>query len=746
MLNDSKSDFMAAARIRADEWKERAFEEYLNGFMTKLVKQSTVLKIPEGTSLGTKEAIFKESTHSIAEATKKIINNAFVDETNKLHDVDMAREIVNPEDFSESVQKLLATHIYNESQDRLNTLEAEFEAGKLDNLSSEECLTYIEKTFENLMFEDEFANKENFKAQMKTCLSIEGGSIVEELKKDVLKLTTATEAKNKIVRDAVTEIGELKQDFENEINGDSKDGETNKKDEDMGTEGWLVEAKKSTKTFTKNDLYKVVDANISSTEALNESTFDENSFSKQTAEDILKEFRQLDDGIDSDAVPANHETMSTSDTDSDDMNSTEDDDYDNYDDDNGGDDDYGTSEDNDSDDGYSDFDDADDPDSVKEITVDVDKFQYGTSEVPEIKADELTEEALAKDFFPLSCERFNGRIINPKRNLIAFLALTPDNGKHFFDSVGRRSAELKSLLSNESSPIDGVTADELNKKLEKQIDQVNSIKDATDTFLGDLGIVGILDGKYQRTDDHVQNAVNSLFNNKIIRDKADPAISKEELHEHELAEIFKLGLKITDIQNDIKNGIDVIGNKNQLGYLEELLNEKMFDLEPGEKIDVENKITALNSMEAVCPIDDFVNMQVFLSKSENTDSPDKIKLNSLKDIDAYGFCYADEIEKVKKDIKNRYKETFKGKSTVINFNIDDLVEFVVDEVDTTKINTNLFERILTKCTEKVDVSNSSEALVVLNKAKALTTTFVAAYKLGLLSEDESARVKSTLIN
>ena len=56
----------------------------------------------------------------------------------------------------------------------------------------------------------------------------------------------------------------------------------------MGTEGWLVEAKKSTKTFTKNDLYKVVDANISSTEALNESTFDENSFSKQTAEDILK--------------------------------------------------------------------------------------------------------------------------------------------------------------------------------------------------------------------------------------------------------------------------------------------------------------------------------------------------------------------------------------------------------------------------------------------------------------------------
>ena len=238
---------MAAAKIRADEWKTRAFEEYLNGFMNKLVKQATVLKIPEGTEIGTKKAIFNESTHSIAEASKKIINNAFVDETSNLHDVDMAKEIVNPEDFSQSVQKLLATHIYNEQQDRLSTLESEFEAGKLDNLSSEECLTYIEKTFESIMFEDQFANKENFKAQMNSCLSIEGESIVNEIKADVLKLTNETEAKNSIIRDAVTEIGERKQEIENQINGDDEETSDMSSDDEMGTEGWFVDANKSKK-------------------------------------------------------------------------------------------------------------------------------------------------------------------------------------------------------------------------------------------------------------------------------------------------------------------------------------------------------------------------------------------------------------------------------------------------------------------------------------------------------------------
>ena len=36
--------------------------------------------------------------------------------------------------------------------------------------------------------------------------------------------------------------------------------------------------------------------------------------------------------------------------------------------------------------------------------------------------------------------------------------------------------------------------------------------------------------------------------------------------------------KIADIKNDIVDGVDVLGNKQQLGYLEELLNEKMFEI------------------------------------------------------------------------------------------------------------------------------------------------------------------------
>ena len=74
-----------------------------------------------------------------------------------------------------------------------------------------------------------------------------------------------------------------------------------------------------------------------------------------------------------------------------------------------------------------------------------------------------------------------------------------------------------------------------------------------------------------------------------------------------------------------------------------------------------------------------------------------------------------------------------------------MVDFVVDEKDTTKLNSNLFEKVLAKCTGNIDISNSSEALLVLNKARTLTTAFVTADKLGMFSKEELNNVKNMLI-
>jgi hypothetical protein len=757
MINDNLHDFKSAVEMRANEWKQKSYEECMNGFLNKTIRQSTVLTIPENAPLDTKEHVINESTATIASTAKKIVNNAFLDENNSLHNIDIASEIVNPKNICESVQKLLAEHIVTEADDKSKLLESVFESGKFKDATSEETLKYIDYTFESAMFDNRFDNGKNLKAQMNLLLSIEGGTLVDSIKSDVSKLVTETEAKNSIIREAVSEINDKKSKIEEQINGESdpdtgesedkkvgedgdiaendaasegNDAETDDLDSlgnsdnvEKGTEGWFNRAVKTTKKrkITKKDLYSVKDltANLDVSRESLMTTFDETSFSREAAEEILNQFRELDDGIDSKTVPENENTMSTSDGDADPSNEGD--------------------ETPDTESAESDYSD----DDSEPIEINEDVFKY--DEEDEIKPDILTEESLAKDFMPLSFKKFCGRSIKPTGKLSAFLAFTPDGGNQFFSSVSARSAEMYSMLSKEDAVCDTISNDDINKKIESELNNVETVKENTNTLMDNMGILGILDGNYQRTDNCVDNAVKSLFKPEIIKQKSAKDISSEELHEHELADILKIGLKINEIQSEIANDVDIMGNKNQLGYLEEILNEKLFELEPNEKIDVEEKIKALQSIESVIPIQDLVNMQVFVSSTIEKPKPDRVTLDSLKDIDAYGFSYLDEIEKIKSDVKKKYKDQFAGKHTIVNFNIDELVEFIVDEKDTTKLNSNLFERVLAKCTENIDITNSSEGLVVLNKARALTTAFVTADKLNLLSHDEMNNIKRTLM-
>ena len=761
MINDSKEDFLAAINIKAEEWRNRSYEEYVTGFLTKTIKQSTTLNIPKNTPLDTKEHIFKESSATIAQTAKKIVNNALLDDQNTLHNVDIAHEISNPNNFSESVQKLLAEHIYNEANDKVAVLEAEFDSGEFNNFSSEKLMDYIEGSFESINFDDRFNNGKNLKKQMDMLLSLEGESVINSIKDDINKLVTETEAKNSVIRDTVTQINEKREEIEKKVNGDDsvdpnadnaeEVGDTAKKEdkkEEQASEGFYGRALRQNKKYNKSDLYSVYDMRMKvdlSTESL-ERTFDENSFSREEAEQILQEFQELD-GIDTASIPDNEDALSVSCADADvpggggnqaessentyvndDGNTISvDEEKFKFDEDDYKAKEYKDGEDDDDDDDSSDNESEDNDDDFLDFD------------------DDESEESMAKDFMPLSFEKLHNRSIKTTPKLAAYLAFTKDGGKLFFDEVGRRSAEMYNLLSKEDSVADNVNKDVVNREIETKVEEVTTVKEDTERLMNDFGILGILSGDFQRNDSPTHNATVALFNPKLLTPKDSKDISKEELHEHELVNILKIGMNIGSVKNDIAKGADVQGNRDKLGYLEELLNEKMFKLDPSEKIDIEQKIGALQSIESIISIDDAINMKVFASKSAGTDNSEKITINSLKDIDAYGYSFDDEISKIKKNVEKNFKDKFEGKYNVVNFDIMRLVDFVVDEVDTTKLDTNLFESILSKIVDKIDVTKSSEGLIVLNKARALTTSFVTADKLGLLSKDELRNIKASLI-
>ena len=207
-------------------------------------------------------------------------------------------------------------------------------------------------------------NHEKLKQSLRTILSIEGTDFVKSVKDDVAQMVDETEAKNAIIRDAVATIAKQKAEIEEEVNGEAetvnvgdkegpgsgddtstdepaKDGDTlsepgesggEEKPEESGeldtpeepvenesvpdvedtTEGgesqesWNNRYEYSSEDFIQ--VYKTKErfAFDKSEEHLN---FDKDAFSREAAEAILDEFRELDDGIDTDSIDDNDDDV-----------------------------------------------------------------------------------------------------------------------------------------------------------------------------------------------------------------------------------------------------------------------------------------------------------------------------------------------------------------------------------------------------------------------------------------------------
>ena len=741
MVNDNKNDFMSVVDNASKEYKKRSYESCMEGFMSSMIKDAVTIDAPKNVELGTdtKEAILNEVTKTIKDSAKEFVNNAVNEETGTLYNVNVAHEIVNPKNLTESIMQLVAAHVYNEADDRAKMLEADFDAGKINNMSFEDAAKYVDTIYEPL-FIKQLDNGKNLKKGLEVLMSTEGAELVDDIKDTVSKLVLETEAKNSIIREAVSEINETKAEIEKKINGESDEekeakengddssndtsnddtstdtNDTSTDDSDMGdaaqaTEGLLIKAmkrSKKNKILSCEDLFLMRDIGGTSIQSGEDwsTNYDSTSFSREAAEDILDQFRELDDGIDPKTVN-DDEAYSVSGDDGEShidnqgssvAESTEND----YEDDNG---------------------------NV------IEEFQ--SSYDGEITPDPIPSlEAMVQNIIPMNLKKIGTRTFEPSSKLTAYLALQKDNGKMFFDTMRTRASHAFEMLNKtEGDIIEGMAKSDIDKQLTDTCEKINATEEGVNKLLEDMGIAGILDNKFQRTGNPVENAVNSLFNPELIKPMTKDMASKEELHEHELADIFKLALKSSDVKSEIADRSDVIGNKEQLGYLNELINEKIVNLEPNEKFEVENKIEALQSIESQISLSDLMDMHVFCSEKEDN-VRHSVSLTSLKDIDGYGYSFFEEAEKIKKEVRSKWNEKLKNSGVKYNFDTDKLVELILEEEDTTKIDSNIFEKVMSKLAADKTIENSSEALLIRNKAKAISTAYITADKLGFLSKED----------
>lgn len=737
MVNDNKNDFMSVVNNAAEEYRKRSYESCMEGFMSSMIKEAVTIDAPKNVELGTdeKQVMLDTVTETIKNSASEFVKNAVVEETGTLHNVNVAHEIVNPKNLTESIMQLVAAHVYNEADDRAKMLEADFDAGKINNMSFEDAAKYVDTIYEPL-FIQQLDNGKNLKKGLEVLMSTEGAELVDDIKDTVSKLVLETEAKNSVIREAVSEINETKAEIEKKINGETDEEKEAKEngddtssssddsglDDEMGdaeqaTEGLFIKAvkrNKKNKSLSCEDLFTVREIGGTAIQSGEDwsTNYDSTSFSREAAEDILDQFRELDDGIDPSTVN-DDEAYSVSNDDGESSIDNE-----------------GSSNAESAENTYED----DDGNVIEE---------FQSSYDDEITPDPIPSiEAMVQKIMPMNLKKIGTTKFEPSAKLTAFLALQKDGGKTFFNVMRNRVAHATEMLDKtENDVIDGIAKSDIEKQIADTCDKINTTEEGVSKLLEDMGIAGILDNKFQRTGNPVDNALKSMFNPEILNPMTVDAASQEELHEHELADIFKLALKISDVKSEIADRSDVIGNKEQLGYLEELINEKMVNLEPNEKFEVENKVEALQSIESQISLSDLMDMKVFHSTTEGEDN-ERVTLNSLKDIDAYGYSFFDEAEKIKESVRSNWNDKLKNSGVKYNIDTDKLVEFILEEQDTTKIDSNIFEKVLSKLAQDKTIENSTEALILRNKAKAITTSYIAADKLGFLSKEDISDIRN----
>lgn len=778
MIHENKTEFMGAVSSIAEEWRTRSFESCLNGFMKSMISHCVAVDVPKNLDLGAREQVIKSVKETIQNSAKEFVHSALDpnEETGALYNVDVAHEITTPQNLNESIMKLLAVHIYDESKDRAQVLAAEFDAGVINNMNSFEALEHIKSMYSNEGFDERFANGVSFKSGVKELLSIEGEILVDDIKNDVSNLVSETEAKNSVIREAVAEINGKKAEIETKINGEAetptgKDDEDKKSDdsgddtsssndenttddsgetpeEDSGNdevasddensfeasaEGWNVTAKRNIKkgnvVYTRESLYQINDlSRIAGMGALSEESLnmDKNTLSREAAENILDQFRELEDGIGESAIDSmGDNAFSVSD------NNT---------------DDGAGAGDNSANSAESDY-----LDDNSDIEVNTDAFNY--QEIKPASLDEadnnvdmseISEESIAKDIFPLNLNKASQARVKISKRLPVFLACQKDRGVEFFNQALTRHNILLDMMSKSTESATNLPIEEVGNELKKKLDLCTNVKKDTEILVENMGILGILDGQYQRTDSHIDNAVASLFNANVLDPMGKDAagnklsVSTESLYEHDLADIFKLAVKKADITMELAGGkgININSAKDELGYIDELLNEKIYSIvKPEDKDSVNEKIQALYSIECVCPMQEIANIQAFVSHTDGAIERPRITLDSFKDIDGYGYSYVDEIQKIKSDIKKKFDQV-KDDKTNFNIDTDKIVEMVAEQMDTTKIDANIFEKILSKLCENRTIETSTEALILRNKAKAIVTGYVMAEKLGYLRDSD----------
>ena len=331
--------------------------------------------------------------------------------------------------------------------------------------------------------------------------------------------------------------------------------------------------------------------------------------------------------------------------------------------------------------------------------------------------DGMSQEDFCKRVAPKSLNKFySSPTINPKR-LAQYMLSREDSGSSLINEIGDRLNYISDLANMESS--ESLSSESAINETYDKIEQIKKSLEIAENIrnnaIFDLSNIGF-------------SKIDELNEDEPFGDSVKNVIETGK-YENSTERLILSTIRKNELMKEVKAGRNISQNIDKIGSIEEFINETIETVKNPD--DMRSKLKSLENLEDSIDFTMIVDTNKLKKKME-----EKVTAKDQEAFEKEGEWT--DTTSMFSSVLEKLKQTDVVKNSTGNVDL----EYIVDcALNSKSLNNSVFERILSKLSSSEGYSRLTEGQQY-NVGKSILTTFVAANKLDIMSQDDKNKLFS----
>lgn len=331
--------------------------------------------------------------------------------------------------------------------------------------------------------------------------------------------------------------------------------------------------------------------------------------------------------------------------------------------------------------------------------------------------DSMSQEDFCRRVAPKSLNKFySSPTINPKR-LAQYMLSREDSGSSLINEIDDRLNYIRDLANMESS--ESLSSESAINETYDKIEQIKKSLEIAENIrnnaIFDLSNIGF-------------SKIDELNEDEPFGDSVKNVIETGK-YENSTERLILSTIRKNELMKEVKAGRNISQNIDKIGSIEEFINETIETVKNPD--DMRSKLKSLENLEDSIDFTMIVDTNKLKKKME-----EKVIAKDQEAFEKEGEWT--DTTSMFSSVLEKLKQTDVVKNSTGNVDL----EYIVDcALNSKSLNNSVFERILSKLSSSEGYSRLTEGQQY-NVGKSILTTFVAANKLDIMSQDDKNKLFS----